>query len=535
MNTLREFVEYKLTHCDKTAEANGYPLTMQNCKKNKKMRQLELYGNSVQDGTPTPDAPIDVVSVGEKSVNLFDKDKAENGTIVSETGINQDIVNRARTSYMYLVAGSYVCSMKNGIQTGAYIHTYSEANENSWIKYIVAKRTVTDGKCVTTFTLQSDCYVRFAFIPIDSTVVTNLDTEFISQCDIMLTEGSTATPYEPFGKYKIPVVMRGKNLIDIDMGLVKETTTSGYTSLAKNLDGTYTLNMTNSSRSSDFIPFNIPKGAQVTFSVNIKENDSGDLIVLFYNKNGALIKEVRCWGVRSGNYKDTFTTTDDLVNIRVTMLYDSIAGTHITFENIQIEYGNTVTPYEPYVEPITTNIFLDEPLRKLGDYADYIDFKENKVVRKCVKKYLKDYDWLEYRTLTDGDGVHYDLYCNDNSIIPSMINQVNLWSPAIAKSNIFPIYATYENDKIHFGIILWTWTMNVRVNFPQEYCADTSNVIASFKAWLNEYNPYMVRVLAEPVIESLNIDLPKLNAKTSIIEVDTSILPANAYGKYILK
>ena len=94
MNTLREFVEYKLTHSDKTAEANGYPLTMQNCKKNKRIKQLELYGNTVQDGTPTPDAPIEVVSVGEKSVNLFDKDNITVYSVsatakfdVTETGI----------------------------------------------------------------------------------------------------------------------------------------------------------------------------------------------------------------------------------------------------------------------------------------------------------------------------------------------------------------------------------------------------------------------------------------------------------------
>ena len=37
----------------------------------KKMRDLKVYGNSLQDGTPTPDAPVEVVSVGEKSVNMF--------------------------------------------------------------------------------------------------------------------------------------------------------------------------------------------------------------------------------------------------------------------------------------------------------------------------------------------------------------------------------------------------------------------------------------------------------------------------------
>ena len=37
--------------------------------------------------------------------------------------------------------------------------------------------------------------------------------------------------------------------------------------------------------------------------------------------------------------------------------------------------------YEPYIEPVTTNIYLNEPLRKLEDVEDYIDFENQRVVR----------------------------------------------------------------------------------------------------------------------------------------------------------
>ena len=43
MNSLQNFVNWKLTHCDKTAEASGYPLVMENCKANKKMKQLQIF------------------------------------------------------------------------------------------------------------------------------------------------------------------------------------------------------------------------------------------------------------------------------------------------------------------------------------------------------------------------------------------------------------------------------------------------------------------------------------------------------------
>lgn len=72
MNDLKNYVNWKLTHSEKTAEAEGYPLIMENCKANKKMKQLEIYGNSFQDGTPTPDAPIEVQSVGELVTDVND-------------------------------------------------------------------------------------------------------------------------------------------------------------------------------------------------------------------------------------------------------------------------------------------------------------------------------------------------------------------------------------------------------------------------------------------------------------------------------
>ena len=50
--------------------------------------------------------------------------------------------------------------------------------------------------------------------------------------------------------------------------------------------------------------------------------------------------------------------------------------------NLQLEEGDTATSYEPYYEPRITTIMLAEPLRKVGDVADYIDLKTCEVVRK---------------------------------------------------------------------------------------------------------------------------------------------------------
>lgn len=59
----------------------------------------------------------------------------------------------------------------------------------------------------------------------------------------------------------------------------------------------------------------------------------------------------------------------------------------LLIENIMVSKSND-TEYEPYgykipvtVNNQTTNIYLDEPLRKIGNYADYVDYETQKVVR----------------------------------------------------------------------------------------------------------------------------------------------------------
>ena len=53
----------------------------------------------------------------------------------------------------------------------------------------------------------------------------------------------------------------------------------------------------------------------------------------------------------------------------------------VEFKDIYIENADNIIDYEPYVEPITTNVYLNEPLRKILDYADYIDFENQKLIR----------------------------------------------------------------------------------------------------------------------------------------------------------
>ena len=57
--------------------------------------------------------------------------------------------------------------------------------------------------------------------------------------------------------------------------------------------------------------------------------------------------------------------------------------------------------------------------------------------------------------------------------------------------------------------------------------------IATCKSFLTTYNPFVYFVRSNPTEEHITCELPKLSAKTTIIEVDTSLAPSNMHGKYI--
>lgn len=393
--TLKDYVNFKLTHADKTAEAEGYPLTMQNCKKNKKMKQLELYGNTVQDGTPTPDNPIEVESVGELVTDVNDINYGKYKIPVVQRGIN--LFSMAKAGFTEKTV--------NGI----------------------------------------------TFTPLDDERI---------HIKGKIADSSSDAIYNPPLKFKIP----------IEKGIYNVKPYSGI--------GT--------------IMFRADKDQSDTFLVNINATNTNTNV-----KEDAYISRIHIQ-INATSTKEW----DDIVPIQLTK------GT-----------GTKSLPYEPYIEPTTTNIFLDEPLRKIGDYADYVDFKENKVIRSVLEKQL-----LSSEPRTVGRGCV--CYLSADIVKP------------YSTTSIGNIFCT------HYQRSTWAKTMqpsgtseavciNSSANSIGFYDSKYAYNLTAFKNFLDA-NTLMIYVcLLTPTEETITLDLPKLTAKTTIIEVDTSLAPSNIYGKYI--
>ena len=250
-----------------------------------------IYGESIQNGTPTPTSPVEIESVGDKTKNLL--------------------------------------------------------NASLW------KTSVTNNGITVEYLEDEDCFL------LNGTATTAIDfaAKYINIPNV------PGTSYVLSAKYV--------------SGSIDRTNGSGNKYAVAYLGNADTINTTNNWHSIHL------QNQDVTGSVKVN------------NKNYI----TRFWfyvslGVKFDNYK----------------------------VKIQLEEGNVATSYEPYGYKIpitvsngsdtkTTNIYLKEPLRKVGEYADYLDLTNKKVVRNVKELILNGTEnWTKYTSVNN----HYQLIVGDN-------------------------------------------------------------------------------------------------------------------------
>ena len=183
--------------------------------------------------------------------------------------------------------------------------------------------------------------------------------------DIQLEKGSTATAYEPYTggkpspspeypqeiknsgkwneetqKYEVDVKVTGKNLFDMN----KFIDTCNFT---KNEDGTFIIDKY-VERYDFFIPANTILSIEV---LKVEDSSGAAALELFYEDGKSMYIGFGQVGVK------TFLIQKDVVYIKV------LAYRKHEYKYIQLEKGNTATPYEPYKEQSIT-ITSDRPITK---------------------------------------------------------------------------------------------------------------------------------------------------------------------------
>lgn len=326
--------------------------------------------------------------------------------------------------------------------------------------------------------------------------------------------------YDPTtGKYKIPITVRSKNLFDRDNFL--ETFTEYFTKKPSivTFEGKESLKIygqiDSTGREIEYMKGKFKENTQYTFSfeyydVNPDNYVTSGIYIVAYYTDGSYdyVLNARSLSTAGVWYNRTLTS-DAGKTIDCLKLSYNYHTPYTYFYNFQIEEGMSKTEYEPYSSQ-TYNIYLNEPLRKVDNYTDYIDFENNAVVRNTKSVTLNGSEsWINGGTLDNTFRAYVTM-----SDMAGVAGGVPLLSDKVT-----PILSgTSNNDNEHTqvsGNNLFLRVLKGRLGTID---------ISGFKGFLASNPVTVVYPLATPTAYE-SISLPKLKTVdgSTIISVDTSV------------
>lgn len=159
----------------------------------------------------------------------------------------------------------------------------------------------------------------------------------------------------------------------------------------------------------------------------------------------------------------------------------------------------SVEEIDSAMEPQIINIYLDEPLRKVPDASDYIDFEKGVVVRKLkVRTFAGDEAWTR-------GSFRLFAYVNENSAAQS--------AKVLCLCNRFKEYSweeLYKNSYLSNKAIGVAIQSGGVINFtPAQEIPTVEEWKAQLKAWNDEGKPLTVICFCDKAEEEV-VDLPEL-------------------------
>ena len=323
--------------------------------------RVELEGTGVLVLPNSLDAPLERLELGGKTeqvtttgVNLFDEK-----LLLDFDSENYDKTQSGSGFYYYKfpVSGTVTVSTKIANKNGEYLTVgiKPDGSDKTWLSH--GSAAISKYKTLT---------------PEDGNIYlgVNNNLERVKSMiqntgGIIINEGSVAKPYEPYTggkpspspeypqeiknsgkwneekqKYEVDVKVTGKNLFDMN----KFIDTCNFT---KNEDGTFIIDK-HVERYDCFIPANTILSIEV---LKVEDSSGAAALELFYEDGKNMYIGFGQVGVK------TFLIQKDVVYIKV------LAYRKHEYKYIQLEKGNTATPYEPYKEQ-TLTLTSDRPITK---------------------------------------------------------------------------------------------------------------------------------------------------------------------------
>lgn len=334
---------------------------------------------------------------------------------------------------------------------------------------------------------------------------------------LMITEGQTASPYEPYTggkpspshdypqqiknvgkwneekqKYEVDVRVTGKNLFDKDSVQLNVEFSHANSDFISMKDGWFV---------SDFIPVFSGK----TYFISGKKTGYGCKL---YDIDKHFIKNIQLTHGR--------LSVEDGIN------YVRINGEMKDLKNIQVELGTTATSYEPYYKEQTATITMDEPLRGIGKYQDKIT--KDGIARRIRSVMLNgNEDWKLYGSNGNINNFGYIL----REAISNNVGQRSSLTFSSYKSGV------WATDRLGQDM----FTRIIRINLPKDVFPD----VETLRNWLSQSKTTLQYVLEKEVIVPISqseqdaVRNLKTYHPTTVIMVDGGDVDAGIEVEYAVK
>lgn len=470
----------------------------------KSLKSWSITGNTVQDGTPSPDNPVEIQSVGERTKNLFDK----NTTAFNDLGVGNVPITGIGKFFKNYVLGTGVFSIKCDANTTYTI--YSPNGNNIFVAFGdatadegVAYRGAIIKRDTTVVTITTDDTAKYLYVY----CVFGKDVDAGLTIDYVTDKLFVGIGYMSFPTY-LPIVSRGKNIFD-------------YKTMSNGQSGVY---LTGDGRLLEYEQWSItdyiPCSGNI-FTINSIGGISAGMCLYDSQKN--FITGI-AYGTGGAEYKKSVTIKSETNASYIRFSYFTSSDPRYAdhriddLSKIQLEEGSTATTYEPYREPITTPIYyLSEPLQ-IGETLSSDgtrDVKWDKIV------------------LTGNEAIEAHKTFNDGSIsirIPT--------EPAKNDSMLYCSHLTYVTFSALFSEKKQGMSTHNRDVVSNIYCLlNGFTTLSQYKEFFtNQYDngtPVTVYYqLATPTTETIEVpqiptfrNTPTIRGIMTSLSVDTTIKP----------
>lgn len=323
------------------------------------IESLEIEGKSEQDGTPTPDTPLEIKTV--KGIrNLFNINSINtNNSLTTGTVNGNSLILNGQYWYSYTIENlkentDYFISANYKIITDSGVSTIGKIRvDGVQSGSIILSSRYPNG---TFNTGTNTSIIIYFYVGAGS----SYDAGEVEFSNIQLEQGSIRHSFVPYGSW-LEVKDTGKNLLNCNM----PTQTVNGVTITDNGDGTYTLNGTATSSKS----VELYDGSEyVTLPTGTYISSLGAKIALYIRNNN------------DSDYKLLASSNNNSTQIDLTEPYTFnriyiYLSKDTTFDNVVIkpmlEKGSTATEYEPYIEQ-STLIDMNKPnLFDTNNYTPY--------------------------------------------------------------------------------------------------------------------------------------------------------------------